>query len=84
MNHVNRHPLPVALLALLRGLRDERIRWVVLAAVIAPDQPVHRATDEGLIGRQHGSVEVDAGVVVDGDFHGLRYCHPRLAPCCVF
>jgi hypothetical protein len=47
---------------------------VVLATVATPDQPVHRAADERLVRRKHGCVEVDAGVVVDGDFHAAIRC----------
>jgi hypothetical protein len=57
---------------------------MVPAAMLAPNQPVHRAADERLVRRQHGRVEIDAGVVVDGDFHGLRGFGSALALWCTF
>ena len=38
-------------------------------AVSAPDAVVGYAVDDDLVGRQRRGVEVEAGVVVDGDFH---------------
>jgi hypothetical protein len=39
------------------------------AAILAPDKPIRGTVDECLIGRQDRGVEVDYGIVVDGDFH---------------
>jgi hypothetical protein len=45
---------------------------VPFAAILAPDQPVPRPAHERLVGRQDRGVEVDYGVVVDGEFYRRR------------